>query len=63
MDDEICDLCGKPLLAGQAIHGLRRQHFDCYELKNGSYADPMKELNDAAERMEAALNKLKRSLS
>lgn len=63
-EHEICEVCGKPVLPGQARHGVRGGHWDCH-YPNGvpekeSLAAIRKRGDEAIKKIEEAIDKLRK---
>lgn len=66
-EHEICEVCGKPVLEGQARHGIRGGHWDC-RYPNGvpgeivaSDVEAIKRRSDEAiKKIDKALDMLKK---
>lgn len=59
-EKDICEICNKPILPGQPVHGMTRNHYDC-EPKRGltRWELDKKRIDDTIRRMDAALERAK----
>lgn len=53
-EKEICGVCEKPILPGQAVHGVRRIHWACY--KPTQEFPTVKEITD---KMDTAMDNIR----
>lgn len=65
MTDDICGICGKPILDGEAVYGLpdkedKYRHYDCWEREHSPRAlrELEGKLEDAIVRMKKLLEKM-----
>lgn len=59
-EPEVCKKCGKPVLDGEAVNGLTRNHWDCDPRQTP--AEISAEFVAAAKRVDAALDKVRAKL-
>lgn len=57
-DDDICEICKKPVVDGEARHGATGNHYDCqYPHGRKSDKELFADIDAAAERAQAAVER------